>query len=236
MICQRGASPTASNNRGAVTPAREYPLVLASASPRRANLLAQAGILPQRIVAPEVDETPQKGELPRVYALRIATAKARNIASLEREVFVLASDTVVTLGRRILPKAETAQIVEQCLLLLSGRRHQVITAIALISPEGKLRLRALATRVAFKRLTAAEVAGYIASEEGIGKAGGYAIQGRAESFVRFINGSYSNVVGLPLCETLALLHGSGCRANEAVRHHEEPLSVANARVQSARRQ
>jgi septum formation protein len=236
MICPRGASPTASSNRGAVAPAREYPLVLASASPRRANLLAQAGILPQRIVAPEVDESPQKGELPRVYALRIAAAKARNIASLEREVFVLAADTVVALGRRILPKAETAQIVEQCLLLLSGRRHQVITAIALISPEGKLRLRALATRVAFKRLTVGEVAGYIASEEGIGKAGGYAIQGRAESFVRFINGSYSNIVGLPLCETLPLLHGSGCRANEAARHHEEPLPVANARVQSARRQ
>ncbi len=214
MTCPRGGSPTVSNSRGAV--GAEYPLVLASASPRRANLLVQAGIVPLRIVSPEVDETPLKGELVRAYAFRIATAKARSIANVEPAVFVLAADTVVALGRRILPKAENVQMVERCLLQLSGRRHQVITAVALISPEGKLRLRASVTRVAFKRLSAEEVAAYAASEEGIGRAGGYAIQGRAEAFVRSINGSYSNVVGLPLCETVGLLHGSGCHADRTL--------------------
>jgi septum formation protein len=198
-----------------VAAAQDHPLVLASASPRRADLLAQAGVLPRRIVAPEVDESPLRGELPRVYALRIAAAKARSVAPRDDSLFLLAADTVVALGRRILPKAESAEMVERCLMLLSGRRHQVITAIALISPGGKLHLRAVATRVAFKHLAAPEAACYVASGEGIGKAGGYAIQGRAEAFVRFINGSYSNVVGLPLCETITLLHGSGCRSDKA---------------------
>jgi septum formation protein len=193
---------------------RNYPLVLASASPRRADLLAQTGILPRRIVAPDVDETPRKAELPREYALRIAAAKAGSVACSEPDLFVLAADTVVGLGRRILPKAETEAMVGQCLFLLSGRRHQVITAVALIPPGGKMRTRAVVTRVAFKRLTAREIAFYAACGEGIGKAGGYAIQGRAEALIRFINGSYSNVVGLPLCETIALLHGSGCGGDE----------------------
>ena len=198
-----------------VAAAQDHPLVLASASPRRANLLAQAGVLPRRVIAPEIDETPLKGELPRVYALRMAAAKARSVAGLEQFLFVLAADTVVALGRCILPKAESAETAGECLMRLSGRRHQVITAIALFSPDAKLRLRAVVTRVAFRRLAAHEMARYVASEEGIGKAGGYAIQGRAEAFVRFINGSYSNVVGLPLCETVALLHGSGCRPDQA---------------------
>jgi septum formation protein len=193
----------------------DFPLILASASPRRANLLAQAGIVPQRIIAPDVDETPGKSELPRVYALRLAGEKARCIAQPEGATFVLAADTVVAAGRRILPKAETPAAIEKCLLMLSGRRHQVITAVALIAPNGNLRSRAVLTRVTFKRLTAEEIADYIASGEGSGKAGGYAIQGRAEAFVRTINGSYSNVVGLPLYETIALLHGAGWRSSEA---------------------
>ena len=182
--------------------------VLASASPRRLELLKQAGLAPLRIVAPEIDETPKRGELPRAYAMRMAAAKAEIIAKQETAVFVLAADTVVAVGRRILPKASTAEDVARCLRLLSGRRHQVMTAIALAVPHQKPRTRIVTTRVAFKVLTAAEIEAYCAAGEGLGKAGGYAVQGRAEAFVRFINGSYSNVVGLPLYETIALLKGS----------------------------
>ena len=211
MISPRGASPTGSSkNRGVAAPP-DFPLILASASPRRANLLAQAGIVPQLIIAPDVDETPVKAEPPRACALRLACEKARRVARSQNAVFVLAADTVVAAGRRILPKAETPAAIEECLLLLSGRRHQVITAVALMLPDGRLHTRAVMTRVSFKRLGAGEIAGYAASGEGLGKAGGYAIQGRAEVFVRGINGSYSNVVGLPLYETVALLHGAGWR-------------------------
>jgi septum formation protein len=181
--------------------------VLASASPRRAALLAQAGLVPARIVAPDVDETPRKQELPRLYALRMALAKAEDVAELESAAPILAADTVVVCGRRILPKAQDAGDVERCLRLLSGRRHQVMTALALIAPGMKPRTRVVTTRVAFKVLTAQEIADYVASGEGEGKAGGYAIQGRAEALVKSINGSYSNVVGLPLYETLGLLQG-----------------------------
>jgi septum formation protein len=190
-----------------------FPLILASASPRRANLLAQAGIVPERIIAPDVDETPAKAELPRVYALRLAGEKARRVAQAQDAAFVLGADTVVAAGRRILPKAETPAAIENCLALLSGRRHQVITAVALVLPDGRLHSRVVLTRVTFKRLTAGEIAAYVASGEGLGKAGGYAIQGRAEAFVRTINGSYSNVVGLPLYETVALLQGAGWRGS-----------------------
>jgi septum formation protein len=183
--------------------------VLASASPRRAALLAQAGLVPARIVAPDVDETPRKQELPRLYALRMAVAKAEVVAAYEREALVLAADTVVVCGRRILPKAEDAGEVERCLRLLSGRRHQVMTALALIAPGVNPRTRVVTTRVAFKVLTPQEIADYVASGEGEGKAGGYAIQGRAEALVKFINGSYSNVVGLPLYEAIGLLNGCG---------------------------
>ncbi len=194
----------------------DSPLILASASPRRANLLAQAGIVPRRIIAPEVDETPAKGESPRLYAERIAAGKAGRVAQLEKDAFVLAADTVVAAGRRILPKPDSRHEIERCLSLLSGRRHQVITAVALSVPGShQLRLRIVTTRVAFKRLTPQEISDYIASGEGIGKAGGYAIQGRAEAFVCFISGSYSNVVGLPLYETLSLLEGSGWRRGSA---------------------
>ena len=183
------------------------PLVLASASPRRAALLAQAGIVPLRIVAPDVDETPGKQELPRLYALRMALAKAKAVAAREPAALILAADTVVVCGRRILPKAQDAAEVERCLRLLSGRRHQVLTALALMAPGTKPRTRVVMTRVAFKVLTREEIAAYVASGEGEGKAGGYAIQGRAEALVKSINGSYSNVVGLPLYETVSMLGG-----------------------------
>ena len=182
-----------------------FPFILASASPRRQALLAQAGIAPKTIIAPDVDECPKKGELPRAYALRLALEKARNVASRAGNLPVLAADTVVACGRRILPKAETAEDVERCLRLLSGRRHQVLTALAVMNSGEAAKTRLVVTRVAFKVLTRSEIADYLKSGEGIGKAGGYAIQGRAEAFVRFINGSYSNVVGLPLYETMALL-------------------------------
>jgi septum formation protein len=190
----------------------QHPLVLASASPRRLALLKQAGIEPSAVVAPHVDETPKKAELPRVHALRLAVTKADAVAKTHADAVVLAADTVVALGRRILPKAETGDEVAKCLRLLSGRRHTVITAIAVKAPGARVRSRAAMTRVAFKRLTDGEIAAYVASGEGIGKAGGYAIQGRADAFVRALNGGYSNVVGLPLFETLALLGGADGKA------------------------
>jgi septum formation protein len=162
------------------------------------------------VVPAAIDECAKKGELPRPQALRLAIAKARAVAeSHDRDDFILAADTVVALGRRILPKAEDDQMVQGCLKLLSGRRHQVITAVALIVPGGKLRTRAVTTRVSFIRLSQEQIGAYADSREGVGKAGGYAIQGRAEIFVKSISGSYSNVVGLPLSETVALLAGCG---------------------------
>jgi len=181
------------------------PFVLASASPRRLALLKQAGLEPDRIVAPDIDETPRKGELPRAHALRLAVAKAEAVAAREAGALVLAADTVVAVGRRILPKADTDGEVERCLRLLSGRRHLVLTALALKVPAKGMRTRVVTTRVAFKVLSKNEIETYVTSGEGMGKAGGYAVQGRAEAFVRWINGSYSNVVGLPLYETLSML-------------------------------
>ncbi|HUJ03287.1 MAG TPA: Maf family nucleotide pyrophosphatase [Rhizomicrobium sp.] len=186
-------------------------LLLASESPRRRALLAQAGVAPDAIEPAHLDETPERAELPRAHALRLAAAKAQAAA---REwaggaAVVLAADTVVALGRRILPKAQTDDDVRACLAALSGRAHQVITGIAALAPDGRIRTRAVLTRVSFKRLTTEEIGAYIGSREGLGKAGGYAVQGRAEAFVRRINGSYSNVVGLPLLETLTLLKACG---------------------------
>jgi septum formation protein len=187
--------------------------ILASASPRRQALLAQAGIVPDAIVAPDINETPRKAELPRAYALRLARDKARAIAGTEVTdgALILAADTVVACGRRILPKADSDGDVERCLRLLSGRQHSVLTAIALARSASDIKLRIVTTKVAFKQLGKDEIASYLQSSEGIGKAGGYAIQGRAECFVRRINGSYSNVVGLPLLETLSLLQAAGYR-------------------------
>ena len=182
--------------------------ILASESPRRKALLAQAGIAPDLIVPAAIDESVKKGELPRVHAMRLAAEKAYAVAA-SHDGFILAADTVVALGRRILPKAQDDETVRACLKQLSGRRHQVITAVALIVPEGKLRTRTVVTRVSFLRLTEREIDKYVDCREGVGKAGGYAIQGRAELLVKAISGSYSNVVGLPLAETAALLSGSG---------------------------
>lgn len=186
-------------------------LVLASASPRRRALLAQIGILPEAVVAPEVDETPGKAELPRALATRLALDKARAVAARHAGAFILAADTVVACGRRILPKPETAAEARDCLRLLSGRRHQVLGGVCVIDPKGRERVRLVVTRVAFRRLDRAMIDAYLATGEWRGKAGGYAIQGRAAVFVRWINGSYSNVVGLALFETDALLSGLGFR-------------------------
>ena len=183
------------------------PLVLASASPRRLDLLAQIGIVPDRVVSPEIDETPQRAELPRAYATRIARAKAAAVPA--PGCLVLAADTVVAAGRRILPKATTDVEARRCLTLLSGRRHRVMTAVVLATPEGRHTERLVTSIVAFARLTAAQLDAYVAGGEWHGKAGGYAIQGRAAAFVRFLSGSYSNVVGLPLFETAQLLRGAG---------------------------
>lgn len=186
------------------------PLILASASPRRRDLLAQIGITPAAIIPADVDETPLKGELPRPHAERLAVAKAQKAASQHGQAAaILAGDTVVACGRRILPKAETEAEAKACLTLLSGRRHRVIGAVCLLLPGAAPHLRIVETIVTFKRLEAAEINAYIASGEWRGKAGGYAIQGRAAAFVRYIGGSYSNVVGLPLYETAALLRAHG---------------------------
>ena len=187
------------------------PLVLASESPRRAALLAQVGITPDAILPAAIDETVRKAEAPRAHALRLAAEKARKVESEwnGKPALILAADTVVAVGRRILPKAADDDEVRACLKLLSGRRHQVITAVALVTPQGKLRTRLAQTRVSLLRLTDRQIASYVESREGVGKAGGYAIQGRAEMWIKEISGSYSNVVGLPLAVTLALLEAGG---------------------------
>ena len=184
------------------------PLVLASASPRRLELLARIGVVPDVISPADTDETPRKGEVPRRLAARLAAAKAA-AAAAPPGALVLAADTVVGLGRRVLPKADTEEEARRCLEMLSGRRHQVATGVALRLPDGRLRQRLVLTAVAFQRLTAAQIEDYVSRGEWRGKAGGYAIQGRAECFVRFLSGSHSNVVGLPLFETAQLLRGAG---------------------------
>ena len=186
-------------------------LILASASPRRLDLLRQLGIRPDAVDPAEIDETAHPGELPGPHALRLAREKALTVASRHPDAFVLGADTVVACGRRVLPKAEEAETARRCLALLSGRRHRVHGGIALVDPGGRMFDRRVETVVAFKRLAAAEIAAYLESGEWRGKAGGYAIQGRAARFVCWLSGSYSNVVGLPLFETAALLEGSGWR-------------------------
>ncbi len=186
-------------------------LILASSSPRRRELLAQIGIVPAAVDPADIDETPLKDELPLQHAQRLAAAKAQFVARRHPDAFVLGADTVVGCGRRILPKAETIEQARACLTLLSGRRHRVHGGIALMTPAGKLVQRRVTTAVAMKRLAPQELDDYLAGEEWRGKAGGYAIQGRAARFVREIIGSYSNVVGLPLFETAMLLEGQGFR-------------------------
>ena len=183
-------------------------LVLASTSPRRRELLARIGLEPARIAAPDIDETPLKGELPRAYVARLAESKARAVDRAADEV-VLAGDTTVAVGRRILEKPADEADLRRMLGLLSGRRHHVYSGVCVVAADDRPRVRVADTVVAFKRLTPAEIDWYVASGEGMGKAGGYAIQGKAEMFVRFLSGSHSNVVGLPIFETRALLTSAG---------------------------
>ncbi|QGZ94819.1 Maf family protein [Terricaulis silvestris] len=180
-------------------------LVLASASPRRLALLAQIGITPDEVVATYIDETPLKGETPRLLALRLARAKAEAVNA--DNAIILAADTVVAVGRRLLPKTETEQHARECLALLSGRSHRVLTGVA-VKAKGVTRTRLAEARVAFKRLSAQEIDAYIASNEWQGKAGGYAIQGLAARYVTSVIGSYTAIVGLPLYETANLLESA----------------------------
>jgi septum formation protein len=183
-------------------------LVLASSSPRRRDLLARIGAVPGRIESPDIDEAPRLRELPRVYAMRLAEEKARAVHRADDEI-VLAGDTTIALGRRILPPAESEAIQRDLLRKLSSRRHHALSAVCVIGIDGRARTRISDTIVAFKALSEAEIDAYVASGEGLGKAGGYAIQGRAEAFVRFISGTHSGVVGLPLFDTRALLESTG---------------------------
>lgn len=184
-------------------------LILASASPRRLDLLARIGIVPDAVDPANLDETPQKNELPRGYAMRIARGKALEVAARHPDAVILAADTVVAVGRRIMPKAEDRATARACLEQLSGRRHQVLTAVTLIDVGGVARHRLSSTTLLFKRLSDREIESYVAGDEWRGKAGGYAVQGGAEAFVRFLGGSHSGVVGLPLFETRALLTSAG---------------------------
>ena len=189
------------------------PLVLASASPRRLDLLQQIGIQPDLIDPPEIDEAPLRHEMPVAYARRIAARKVETVASRHPQSFVLAADTVVACGRRILPKPEDIATAHECLTRLSGRRHRVLGGLSVRAPGGKQVDRLVTTIVTFKRLSTEEIDAYLAGDEWHGKAGGYAIQGRAAVFISWISGSYSNVVGLPLFEVNGLLTGLGyCRS------------------------
>ena len=184
-------------------------LVLASASPRRLDLLARIGIVPDTVDPADADESVPRGELPRAHAVRLAREKALAVAARHPDALVLAADTVVAVGRRILPKVEDEATLRQCMALLSGRRHRVLTGVALALPGGGIRGRLVETMIAMKRLSAAEIDYYAGHGEWRGKAGGYALQGYGEVYVRHIAGSYSNVVGLPLAETRVLLKSAG---------------------------
>jgi septum formation protein len=184
-------------------------LVLASASPRRLDLLRQIGIIPDAVAPSDIDEAALRDETPRRLALRLAQAKATHVANSHPNDIVLAADTVVAAGRRVLPKAADDADVATCLRLLSGRAHRVMTGVAVATPGGRVSGRLVETRLIFKRLSEAEIATYVATGEGIGKAGGYAIQGRAGGFVQALSGSYPAAVGLPLVETVNLLRGAG---------------------------
>ncbi len=184
-------------------------LILASASPRRLDLLARIGVTPDLVEPADIDEAVASGELPRDHALRLAREKAAVVATRFPDDLVLGADTVVAVGRRILPKVEDEATLHQCMTLLSGRRHRVLTGVALVLPGGEQRHRVVETMIAMKRLSPDEIAFYTAHGEWRGKAGGYALQGYGEVYVRHIAGSYSNVVGLPLAETRHLLKSAG---------------------------
>jgi len=189
-------------------------LILASASPRRVALLAQVGVTPADIVAAAIDETAETAELPHQVAARLAEAKARAVAAAFPDDFVLGADTVVACGRRLLDKTDDIEHARRHLELLSGQRHRVHGGIAVVAPGGRVHSRLVTTQVSFKRLGKADINAYLESVEWRGKAGAYAIQGRAGGFVKKINGSYSNVVGLALYETLSLLQGLGVKIEE----------------------
>lgn len=199
--------PAPVSDRAADAAAIPPRLILASASPRRRELIARLGIEPEGVIAADIDESPAGGELPRVYARRMAREKAEAVDG--GDCHVLAGDTVVAAGRRILPKTEDIDSARACLELLSGRRHKVLSAIALKAPDGTLRERLSETVVRFKSLSREEIAAYLDGGEWDGKAGGYAIQGSAEGLIAWISGSHSGVVGLPLFETRALLKSAG---------------------------
>jgi septum formation protein len=207
-------------------------LVLASGSPRRLALLQQVGLEPDALLPAELDETPKKNELPRVLAARLAREKAEaGLATVKhseelRGAFVIAADTVVGVGRRVLPKPETTDEALACLRLLSGRSHRVYTGLCVATPAGKLRARLVETRVRFKRFSKDDIEGYLGSGEWRGKAGGYAIQGLAAAFVVKLVGSYSSVVGLPLYETHALLGGEGFPVRAQWAGAPEPVPVS----------
>lgn len=187
-------------------------LTLASASPRRLTLLALMGLSPDAVISTDIDETPLKDESPRKLALRLAIEKGRAAKASGAEGLILSADTVVGVGRRILPKTETPDEALACLNLVSGRTHDVVTGVAVIAPDGREASRLVAARVTFKRLSAVEIEGYMACGDWKGKAGGYAIQGPAGAFVTELNGSFTAVVGLPLFETISLLEGLGMPA------------------------
>ncbi|MDD5586751.1 MAG: Maf family protein [Alphaproteobacteria bacterium] len=183
--------------------------ILASSSPRRLALLKDIGIVPDKIVHADADEAPRPRELPRLLAQRLALAKLQAVSAAEKSAIILAADTVVGCGRRILPKAQTDEDVRRFWRLMSGRRHHVYTGVALRTPQGKILQRLSDSIVTFRRVTEPEIEAYVKSGEGVGKAGGYAIQGRAATHIRFIAGSYSNIVGLPLYEVAQLLRSCG---------------------------
>jgi septum formation protein len=184
-------------------------LILASASPRRRDLLGQIGVVPDAVDPADIDETPLKAELPAAYAARVAADKGALVAARHPGALILSGDTVVAVGRRILPKTESEEEARACLTVLSGRRHRVFSAITLIDESGRVRHRLSDNIVIFKRLEQAEIDAYIASDEWRGKAGGYAIQGRAAGLIRTIQGSHSAIMGLPLYETRTLLKAAG---------------------------
>jgi nucleoside triphosphate pyrophosphatase len=194
-----------SSSKSAPQYTSEKGFILASASPRRLDLLAQIGFVPGNVVPADIDENPFERELPKPHAERLAAGKAAKVALTHQGRLILAADTVVACGKRILPKAEDEATARTCLKMLSGRRHRVISGISLITPGGNQHTKSVTTTVAFKRLSAEDIDRYIASGEWHGKAGGYAIQGLGAAFIRFISGSYSNVVGLPLFEVAGWL-------------------------------
>jgi septum formation protein len=186
-------------------------LVLASASPRRLDLLRQVGIVPDRVDPAEIDETPLPRELPPAHVLRLARAKAAAVRPRHPDAFILAADTVVACGRRILGKPDDEKAARGLLTLLSGRRHRVYGGVVVVDPNGRIAFRRVVSQVGFKRLNDTEIAAYLATGEWQGKAGAYAIQGHAAALIDWMSGSYSNVVGLPLYETAQLLAGLGYR-------------------------